>query len=103
MSTKVEKDYYDNGQLKYEWLYQNGKRHGICKGWYKNGQPYYEYLYQDGKVHGVRKIWYKSGELECKYYYLYGEEVSPEEYRKHELITQLSGLENEHENQKSVL
>ena len=68
MSTEIKKGYYENGQLEYEHPYQNGKRHGICKGWWKNGK------------------------LGYKHYWLYGEEVFSEEYRKHELITQLSGL-----------
>ena len=94
MSTEIEREYYENGQLEYEYPCQNGKRHGICKAWWENGQLRYEYPYQNGKAHGIRKIWYKNGKLgyKYKYYYLYGEEVSPEEYRKHELITQLSGL-----------
>ena len=79
MNTKTKKAYYNNGQLRYEHPYQNGKSHGVHKAWRENG------------------------ELEYENYYLYGKEVSPEEYKKHELITQLSGLENEYGNQKRVL
>ena len=98
MSTETKKGYYKNGQLKYERSYQNEKKHGINKGWYENGQLKYEWLYQNGKEHGINKVWYENGQLKYEHYCLYGEQVSIKEYRKHELITQLSGLNNEYGN-----
>ncbi len=63
---KVEKTYWDNGKLKTETPYHNNKKHGVEKFWNENGQPWYEI------------------------YYLYDKSVSPEEYLRHELITELA-------------
>ncbi len=63
---KVEKTYWDNSKLKTETPYHNNKLHGVVKWWHENGQPDYEK------------------------YYLYDKEVSPEEYRHHELIKELA-------------
>jgi antitoxin component YwqK of YwqJK toxin-antitoxin module len=114
--TIIERDYYKNGQLKYERTYHQGKRHGVLKWWYENGQLYYELTYRQGLPHGIDKCWYNNGKphsetpyhqgqlhgmgkwwdnngrLKQNLYYLYGLEVTEEEYRKHELITGLSGV-----------
>lgn len=68
MTTEIEKHYYQTGELYYEIPYENGERHGIQKGYYKTGE--------------VNYIWY----------YLYGNEVTEEEYRKHQLTEQLAGI-----------
>ena len=57
------KNWYGNGQLKYEHLYQAGKLHGIGKGWYKSGELRFEEPYQEGKAHGVCKGWHLNGQL----------------------------------------
>jgi len=32
------RQYFDNGQLRYEWYYKDGKRaDGISRGWWSNG------------------------------------------------------------------
>jgi len=41
-------DWYNNGQLKYEHNYKNGKLHGKCLGWYESGQLRYENNYKNG-------------------------------------------------------
>ena len=90
------REYWPNGKLRYEYtLDKNGKGHGVCKTWHENGQPESEDPYQNGKWHGVRKYWYQNGQLLHKLYYLYDKKVNPEEYRKHQLIVSLSGLNNE--------
>ena len=42
-------DVFENGQIKYEENYKDGKREGIYKEWYENGELYYEGNYKDGK------------------------------------------------------
>ena len=37
--------WYDNGQLRDEGSYKNGKLDGIRKGWWDNGQLKHEYTY----------------------------------------------------------
>ena len=71
--TKIEKVYYSNGQLHSEIPYHKGQRHGIIKWWRKNGQ-------------------FKRQE-----YHLYGEQVTKEEYRKHELIENLASVKCDEE------
>ena len=71
--TKIEKIYYSNGQLHYEIPYHQNQRHGIVKWWCENGQ------------------------LECENYYLYDEQVTKEEYRKHELIENLASVKCDEE------
>lgn len=92
---EIEKGYYNDGQIRFWWPVENVQPHGICKGWHENGQLHYECSFQHGKEHGVEKRWNEFGELTCIKYYLYDEEVSEEEYRKHELITQLAGVKDE--------
>ena len=92
---EFEREYWPDGHLRYEHTYQNGKRHGIHKGWYENGQLKYEWLYQNNGSLGIRKGWYEDGQLAYKEYYLYGNQVSEEEYRKHQLITKLAGISDE--------
>ena len=53
MKPTIERKYYDDGQLRYEWNYVNGQRHGLCKGWHENGQLWYEDKYVNGQRHGL--------------------------------------------------
>ena len=87
---KVVKKYYPNGQLEHEIPYHQGQLHGLAKYWYENGQIKYEVPYYQGQQHGIAKWWYENGQLWCENYYLYGEPVTEEEYRKHELVVKLS-------------
>ena len=89
---EIEKAYWPNGKLQYEEAYQNSKYHGVCRGWYESGQLRYEWPHQNGQPHGVCKWWHEDGLLRREHYYLYGEQVSQEEYREHQLIEQLAGL-----------
>ncbi len=80
-------DYFDNGKLKYECNFINGKRDGIfrkwhspeiiflereykkgiqtgiSKSWYSNGQLFFEVNYKDGKKNGNWKSWYENGQV----------------------------------------
>jgi antitoxin component YwqK of YwqJK toxin-antitoxin module len=63
METKIERIYHPNGQLRSEYLYVDGKRHGIMKWWYQDGQLESEHPYVDGKLHGMEKSWWQDGDI----------------------------------------
>ena len=72
----VKREYYENGQLEYEYPYQNGERHGIRKVWYKDGQLKYEFPFQNGKGHGIDKAWHKPKmELDYSFWYNFYDKV----------------------------
>ena len=62
-----EKEYYDDGELKFEGEYLNGKRNGKGKEYYDNGKLKFEGEYLNGKRWNG-KIFYKKGykEIELK-------------------------------------
>ena len=60
------REYYENGQLKKESCYKNGKLNGLCKQYYENGQLEIEGTYKDGKIDALFKSYYKNGELEIE-------------------------------------
>ena len=80
----VQKDWYDDGQLRSESNYKDGKSEGVQKWWYENGQLEFEGNYKDGKKHGKETWWnngqvvkeenYKDGKLDGKYTEWYGYE-----------------------------
>jgi len=47
MTTEIKKEYYS--------LIVNGKRHGLYKEWYDNGQLKIECTFDQGKHHGLYK------------------------------------------------
>ena len=57
-----EKEYYDNGELKYEGEYINGKRNGSGKEYDEDGELIFEGEYLDGKRNGNGKE-YDKGKL----------------------------------------
>ena len=52
---------YENGQIKAEVNYKDGKREGLTIGWYKNGQKKSEENYKGGKPDGLVFGWYENG------------------------------------------
>jgi histidinol-phosphate aminotransferase len=53
--------YWQNGNLRYEWYYKNGKRaDGVSKGWYPDGTLSSESTYKDGEII-KRCFWYETG------------------------------------------
>lgn len=90
--SKIKREYYINGQLMYEVPFYQNKYHGTGKWWYENGQNHYEVSYNYGQKHGIEKLWHIDGQISWKVYHLYGKETTEEEYRKHSLITKLSGI-----------
>ncbi len=61
------KDWHENGQLKMECDYKDGSRQGIYKAWYEDGQIKEEKTYVNGEADGLYRQWYKNGQLsqEC--------------------------------------
>jgi len=88
----VKKGYHPNGNLAYEIPYQNGELHGVVKAYDLNGKLRGEMSYQNDKIHGVEKHYSQNGKLHQEIPYLYGERVTKEEYREHELIKRLAKI-----------
>ena len=69
-------DWYENGQLLYEYNYKNGKFHGLLRVWHKNGQLSLECNYIDGQEHGLSREWHEDGQLWMKCNYVNGRYIS---------------------------
>lgn len=64
MGKAVER--YEDGQIKSEATYVNGKRESVRKEYHKNGQIKREEIYKDGKRNGGWKRYYENGKLKEK-------------------------------------
>ena len=60
---EVKRDYWENGQLRHEYPYVDGNRHGLSRWWHENGQLWCEEPYVDGKQHGLCRYWHENGQL----------------------------------------
>ena len=56
--------FYENGNLKRQINYKDGEYDGLHKGWYENGQLKYEGNHKDGESDGLSKSYYKNGQLD---------------------------------------
>ena len=65
----LERDYYENGQLKLEHNYEDGKLHGLSKEYFENGQIKYIHNYKNGEYHGLLKGYYVDGKLKYEFNY----------------------------------
>ena len=55
--------YFKNGNLRYKWEYIEGKRaDGISRSWYENGQIKKEISWKDGRETGPFIEWYENGQ-----------------------------------------
>ncbi|WP_390887606.1 toxin-antitoxin system YwqK family antitoxin, partial [Fusobacterium massiliense] len=61
--TGIIKSYYDNGALKEDIPYKDGKKNGIGKVYYPNGNLESIGNYKDGKKEGLVKEYYENGAL----------------------------------------
>ena len=59
----IKKEYYENGNLKIEAEFKNGKQNGIVKEYDKNGTLRVETKFKDGKQDGIRKEYSEQGHL----------------------------------------
>ena len=60
---KNEHEYYDNGQVKSETGYFEGKKHGLYKNWFENGQLKKQGKYQNDNSYGRFAEWFENGQL----------------------------------------
>lgn len=47
---EVKKEYHDNGKLRWEQHYKNGKKEGLETLWYESGEKVYELLWKNDKT-----------------------------------------------------
>ena len=57
---------YENGQIKSEVNYKDGKPDGKVIDWYENGQIETEEKYKDGKLDGKATYWHENGKIKGK-------------------------------------
>ena len=60
------KEYHDNGQLKSEITYKDGKKNGPYTWYWDNGNISDQGAYKDGKLDGPIKVYYYTGELQIE-------------------------------------
>ena len=65
----VQRSYWDNGKLKSEQRYVDGKLDGLYKTWYENGQVFQDGQYAKGMMDGSWLIFYPDGQLASKAVY----------------------------------
>ena len=66
------KQWYTDGKLESEVSYKNGKKDGLIKEWYSNGNQKFEGVYAVGLLQGNCKQWYTDGKLESEVSYKNG-------------------------------
>ena len=64
--------YYKNGNLKNEWNFKNGLKHGIQKNYYPNGSISDEREMKNGVDDGFWKIYDRNGKLDKELYFKNG-------------------------------
>ena len=86
MSEKIKdgpfKEYHENGQLRLEGTYNNGKKDGLWKWYYLNGKLEGEGTYKDGQHHGTSKTYHDNGSPEDIREFEYGSLVSWKVYHR---------------------
>ena len=55
--------YWENGNLRYELYYKEGKQDGVSKSWWPNGDLKNERNYNNGILHGPLKGWWENGKV----------------------------------------
>lgn len=84
--TKVESDYYPNGQLSWQATIKNGKPFGLVRHWHENGVLKRESFHDDeGLKHGVVKTWNKEGKLLGECHFEHGTGISKSWYENGQL------------------
>lgn len=61
--SKDHQEYYENGQLKMEGNYENGKQDGLWNMWFESGKHQCEGNYKNGKQDGLWKFYHENGQL----------------------------------------
>jgi len=72
--------WYENGQMRYEHNFKDGKKDGKSTRWYENGQMRYEHNFKDGKKDGKFIWWHENGQIKLEENYKDGKLDGKETY-----------------------
>lgn len=75
----TKRAWYENGQLKYERTYRNGREDGVHRGWYDDGSRMFEYHYAAGFSDGLQRQWYRSGQILARFHHRRGQEAGQQQ------------------------
>jgi len=81
-SLEVNKQYYFNGQVKFEWHHRSGVREGVSKAYFPNGVLMGEANFKNGKLEGLNKKFYINGTVKEEVYFKNGDLISIKRYDK---------------------
>ena len=56
-TNEIDKEYHENGSLKFVKTFKDGKQHGETTFYFDTGQKRIEYHYKEGKLHG-KVLWF---------------------------------------------
>jgi antitoxin component YwqK of YwqJK toxin-antitoxin module len=63
-SSKVgAKEFYDNGAVKIDMKYKDGKRNGPTYSYYKDGKPWSLNTFEEDELQGPYQTWHENGQL----------------------------------------
>ena len=68
-SNDIRKSYWENGNLKSELRYEDGKLNGKAVWYFENGEKEMEAYYKNNILDGPLIRWYKNGHMETESYY----------------------------------
>lgn len=66
---EIKRSYYDDGTLKEETSYRDGKLHGVSKAYYEDGVLKREATYEDGRPEGVGRTYHRNGQLKSEVHF----------------------------------
>jgi len=89
-SDRIEKQYFESGELKLKLPYKNGKIHGVAELYYITGELERLIPHEDGEIEGMVKTYYINGKFESKIPYKNGKEngVGKKYYKSGELLSE---------------
>ena len=67
------KYYFYTGKIQYEFTYVDGDKNGPCRAWYLNGALNFESQYENDQLNGEQVFWTFTGELDAKRLYANGQ------------------------------
>ena len=65
----IKREFFENGQLRFEYGFENGKKHGIYKEYFENNKVRVETNYKNGERDGLYKEYDKEGNLKSELNY----------------------------------
>ena len=77
---------YENGQIRLEGNYKDGKHDGKFSSWHENTQKWEEGNYKDGKQDGKWIWWYENGQKQAEENYKDGIFTYPDNYSSYERV-----------------